>query len=140
MGKYDEVLGCYFEDNKRYADLINGFIFNGRQLIKAENLSALDSRVRGKKNNRNSQYRDLIRRTAFGANFAIVGVENQEEVHYAMPVRIMGYDVREYERQLAKRRRELQKEKGISKAEFLSGFKKEDKLLNKMRDLITVVR
>ena len=128
MGKNDEALGRYFADNKRYADLVNGFALNGRQVIKAEDLSPLDSRVHGKKNSKNSKYRDLIRRTAFGVNFAVIGVENQDEVHYAMPVRSMGYDVREYERQIAKRRRELQQEKIISKPEFMSGLKKEDKL------------
>ena len=128
MGKNDEALGRYFADNKRYADLVNGFALNGRQVIKAEDLSPLDSRVHGKKNSKNSKYRDLIRRTAFGVNFAVIGVENQNEVHYAMPVRSMGYDVREYERQIAKRRRELRQENNISKPEFMSGLKKEDKL------------
>lgn len=128
MGKNDETLGRYFADNKRYADLINGFALKGHQVIKAEDLSPLDSRARGKKNSRNSKYRDLIRRTAFGVNFAVIGVENQNEVHYAMPVRSMGYDVREYERQIAKRRRELRQENNISKPEFMSGLKKEDKL------------
>lgn len=128
MGKNDEVLERYFTDNNRYADLINGFVLNGRQVIKAEDLSPLDSRTRGRKNSNNSKYRDLIRRTAFGANFAIIGIENQEEVHYGMPVRCMGYDVGEYEKQIAERRKELQRDKDLTAAEFMSGFKKEDKL------------
>lgn len=128
MGKEDDALCRYFADNERYADLINGFIMNGRQVIKAEDLSPLDSRYSGSGKKNNSRYRDLIRKVAFGADFAIVAVENQEEVHYLMPVRCMGYDVREYERQSNIRRKKVRQEKKISKAEFLSGFKKEDKL------------
>lgn len=128
MGKHDEVLGRYFADNNRYADLINGFVLNGKQLVKAEDLSIMDSRVHGQKKNNSSKYRDLIRRTAFGVNFAIIGIENQEEVNYAMPVRSMGYDVREYERQISKRRKELQVEKKLPAAEFMSGLRKEDRL------------
>ena len=128
MGKEDDALCRYFADNERYADLINGFIMQGRQVIKAEDLMALDSRYNGSKRNRSPKYRDLIRKAAYGTDFAIIAVENQEEVHYLMPVRCMGYDVREYERQSRAKRKKVRQEKNISKAEFLSGFKKEDKL------------
>ena len=128
MGKNDEALGRYFADNHRYADLINGFILNGQQIVRAEDLSPMDSRTHGSRKSKKSKYRDLIRRTAFGANFVILGVENQKEVNYVMPVRCMDYDAREYTRQISKRRRELCQQEELSKAEFLSGFKKEDKL------------
>lgn len=105
MGKNDEALGRYFADNNRYADLINGFVLNGQQIIHAEDLSPMDSRNHGGRKSR-SKYRDLIRNTAFGVNFVILGVENQEEVNYVMPVRCMDYDAREYGRQIAKRRKE----------------------------------
>ena len=128
MGKEDDALCRYFADNERYADLINGFIMQGRQVIKADDLSAQDSRYSDSKKKKGSRYRDLIRKAAFGASFVIIGMENQEEVHYLMPVRCMGYDVREYERQSSARRKQIRKEKNVSKAEFLSGFRKGDKL------------
>ena len=128
MGKNDEVLGRYFADNNRYADLINGFVLHGKQILRAEDLSAMDSRTGGRRKGETSKYRDLIRHAVFGANFIIIGVENQDDVNYTMPVRSMGYDVREYERQLSKRRRELRQKGNLSTAEFLSGFRKEDKL------------
>ena len=34
MGKYDVILSQYFEDHYRYADLINGFLFDGEQIVK----------------------------------------------------------------------------------------------------------
>lgn len=122
-------------DNRRYADLINGFIFQGKQVVREEDLTELDtqsgiwSSVRqwGKRYTRPG-YRDLIRKTAFGVNFAVVGMENQEEVHYLMPLRNMRYDISEYERQAGQMKKKVRREKGISKAEFLSGFRKTDRL------------
>ncbi len=108
----DEVLRCYLSDNARYADLMNGMIFEGRNVVQPEDLQPLDSRVEGKANTR---YRDLIRRSCFGVNFAVVGVENQEEVHYLMPLRCAEYDVYEYRRQAREieRRMELDRKQKL---------------------------
>ena len=63
------------------------------------------------------------------AFYVLLGVENQTEVHYAMPVRNMLYDALNYGKQVneAKKHHVEHKDK-MSSAEFLSGFKKEDKL------------
>ena len=74
------------------------------------------------------RYRDLIRRSAYGLNFAIIGIENQSLVHYLMPLRTMSYDVAEYEKQAYLIGREVKNQKGLSSAEFLSLFRKEDRL------------
>lgn len=123
-------------DNERYADLLNGTIFRGRQVLCAEDLSDMDSQtgmwgrsfLQGKWKHR-QKYRDLIKKAALGVGFAIIGVENQDEVHYLMPLRNMGYDTAEYERQAANIRKRVRKRKGISKAEFLSGFTGDSKLI-----------
>ncbi len=122
-------------DNRRYADLINGFVFRGRQILHEKDLKEMDTqtgiwerRRYWKKRKARPKYRDLLRKAALGVNFAVIGVENQEEVNYLMPLRSMGYDVGEYERQAAWAKKKVKKEKGISKAEFLSGFKKSDRL------------
>ena len=137
MKKEDELLKCYLSDDERYADLINGVSFGGRQVVRAEDLSDRDTQTGYHKNTRtvkgkkNTKYRDLFRKASFGANFAVVGVENQTQVHYLMPVRCMEYDVKEYRRQEVEQKRSLKKaveEKGITSAEFLSGFSKEGKL------------
>ena len=59
----------------------------------------------------------------------IVGVEEQSETHYAMPVRNMLYDALNYGNQV-RRIGEVNRREGItlSAAEFLSGIRKEDKL------------
>lgn len=120
-------------DNERYADIINGIVFHGKQLLHAEDLTDLDAQVGnvdrlfGKRRYR-QRYHDLIKKAAFGVNFMIIGVENQEEVHYLMPLRSMGYDVAEYERQADAIRRRLRKKGKLSRTEFLSGFAKESRL------------
>lgn len=131
----DVVQTRCLSNNERYADLINGIVFRGRQVVRVEDLQEMDSqtgvwkalpskrmRKAGKK------YRDLIRKVAMGVNFTIIGVENQDKVHYLMPLRTMGYDAAEYERQASYIRKKVRKDDKSSDAEFLSGFKKTSKL------------
>ena len=134
--EYDLVKKRYLSDNERYADLINGLMFKGRQLIRAENLMDMDTQTgmwsriwRKGKWKYKSHYRDLIKKVALGVGFVVVGIENQEEVHYLMPLRSMAYDVAEYERQAVQVQKKVKKRKGISRAEFLSGFGKDDVLM-----------
>lgn len=63
-----------------------------------------------------------------GVGFIVIGVENQDETNYLMPLRNMSYDTAEYERQAADIRKQVRKRKGITRAEFLSGFAKESRL------------
>ena len=121
MGKDVEWVD-FFEDDCRYADAINGIIFSGKQVVSEADLSELDTRA-GKK------VRDLVRKTALGVNFAIVGIENQDEMDYEFPIRIMEYDVKRYKKQVTRTRNQLkqQKEK-LNPGEFLYGFKKDSRL------------
>ncbi len=123
----DEVLRCYLSDNARYADLMNGMIFEGRNVVQPEDLRPLDSRVEGENSTR---YHDLIRRSCFGVNFAVVGVENQEEVHYLMPLRCAEYDVLEYRRQAKEIRQRIGQNDPVplTSAEYLSKFRRSDRL------------
>ena len=121
MGKDVEWVD-FFEDDCRYADAINGIVFSGKQVVSEADLSELDTRA-GKK------VRDLVRKTALGVNFAIVGIENQDEMDYEFPIRIMEYDVKRYKKQVTRTRNQLkqQKEK-LNPGEFLYGFKKDNRL------------
>ena len=68
MGK-DVEWKSFFQDNHRYADIINGIGCDGIQLVKDTDLQEVDSASQKKS-------RDLLRRVALGMNFAIVGIEN----------------------------------------------------------------
>ena len=114
----------FFEDNRRYVDIINGLGCGGRQMVSANDLQAEDS-TSGKRS------RDTLRRAALGMNFVIVGIENQEEPDYGIPFRNMAYDVGVYGKQMAKIRREVQNEtipESLMPGEYLYGFKKDSRL------------
>lgn len=123
--KKDLYLKRYLSDKRRFADLINGFVADGRELLTAAELTGMGSQS---ESTRTQQYRDRLYRAAFGVNFLVIGVEGQEKTHYLMPVRCMSYDSTEYERQTIKRRREVKLMKNVSSGEWLSGFRKQDRL------------
>ena len=111
----------YFHDNRRYADLINGVGCHGRQIVKETDLQEEDVTAKDKS-------RDILRKVAFGTSFVIVGIENQEERDYSLPLRNMFYDVSNYEKQASKIRKEVRKETDLEAGEYLYGFKKDSKL------------
>lgn len=92
-----------------------------------EDIEELDSKSKQK-------FRDEVRRVTFGVNFAIIGIENQDEIDYELPVRIMEYDVASYRHQISKIKREIrekqkkdQNEK-LKPGEYMYGFRKANQL------------
>lgn len=124
----------YLSDDERYADLLNGLLFKGKQKIQASDLQEVDSQsfiklwTKKKSKRYRKIYRDLIKKTAFGVNFALIGIENQELVHYLMPLRTLEYDVAEYEKQAVRIRKHVKRMKDIRNIEFISGFRERDRL------------
>ena len=60
----------------------------------------------------------------------LIGVENQSDIHYAIPVKHMFYDVMAYGNQVKETAKRHRKKKDTATSdEFLSGFTKEDKLI-----------
>ncbi len=142
LNNKDTYAKKYISDNKVFADAFNFLIYDGEEVIKPENLKPLDTSVLSVPFGDNNaqapvqKIRDLLKLAEIkedGENiYLILGVENQSEIHYAMPVRNMLYDVLEYTRQVestAKAHRETKDYKGVSTGEFLSGFYKDDKLI-----------
>ena len=139
MGAKDIKSKEYLADNTRFADLFNYKLYDGEQIILPEDLQERDSAeilsVLGldEKEIQTQKWRDLLKsaviKSTKNAFYVLLGVENQTDVHYAMPVRNMLYDALNYGKQVneAKKRHETNKE-NMSSAEFLSGFKKGDKL------------
>ncbi len=112
----------FFQDNHRYADIINGIGFDGVQFVKDTDLQEIDPSSKKKS-------RDLLRRVALGVNFAIVGIENQDEMDYELPLRNMHYDVSHYQKQASEIRKEVRHNtQGLSSGEYLYGFRKDSKL------------
>jgi len=141
LGLKDTVTKEYMTDNKIFADAFNYFIYNGEQIIKPDNLKPLDTTfvevpfgISGE-NAPVQKFRDelkhLIIKEDKKAIYAVLGIENQSEIHYAMPVKNMLYDALEYANQVKKttQAHKKAKDKSPSNAKYLSGFYKTDKLV-----------
>ena len=94
MGKRDSASNIYFSNKARFADLINGVCFEGKTILKPEDLSPWDSKT-GKRT------RDAVYLANFGVGFAVIGEESQETVDYSLPYRIMESDTGDYRKQVS---------------------------------------
>lgn len=106
--KPDTVLKNYWSNNEQFADLFNAVLFEGRQVIKPEELEDMDTEESSVLEHREyaesmKVSRDNIKirkkSSAFGVQFVLLGLESQEHIHYAMPLRVMGYDYASYKKQ-----------------------------------------
>ena len=159
MGKTERVTCEYLKSDDIFADVLNIALYSGENVVKPENISELDttymtgvsSAFAGKSGNKKvksqtqvKKYRDILRMVRLSgegdnAEYCvrlIAGVEQQTNVHYAMPVRDMLYDALEYAEQVREKARDnlSLKTDGTGKhrfthAEFLSGMRKGDKLI-----------
>ena len=146
MGKYDMCMKAYLQDKSRFADLFNGSCFQGRQVIRAEDLEeasgnyvTMEEKQSGKPLQKGTEIiRDVKMRYRSGMILQVLAVENQSYIDYGMPVRCMGYDAAEYSRQLKERKQErrlLARHKEESEEELkttinekLSGILRSDRL------------
>ena len=105
MGKPNVVTKRYMQDNARFADVCNFFLFNGRQVIHPENLVKQDVTELALPKGLNNleaveKVRDILKgccvKSAGGITYLIIGIENQNDMHYAMVVRNMLYDAMNY--------------------------------------------
>jgi len=76
------------------------------------------------------RYRDLVMSWKGEAELAVLALENQGKIHYAMPVRGMLYDALAYTDQMRLVWEQLSEEerKSVDENEFFSRFRKKDKL------------
>ena len=142
--KPDIILKNYWNDNDQFADLFNAVLFQGKQIIRPEELEDVDteeSTILEHKDYAESikASRDVIKiqkkSSVFGVQFVLLGLENQERIHYAMPMRVMGYDYGTYKKQYDSNAKKYKTADDMEEDEFLSRMKKTDKLL----PVITIV-
>ena len=130
----DTILKTFWRDNKHFADLFNAAFFNGEQVLKPHDLTEADTDVSSMlKFNGHAEtvqkILDVVKKTAYGVDFIIWGLENQARIHYAMPLRHMVGDafsyLKEYDEIAAINR---QDKTFRNSDEFLSNFKRSDRL------------
>lgn len=136
MGKADVYENDYLENAEIFADLINGVLYQGEQVVKPQELREQDGELRSiRKYGVKKTVRDKVRLWK-NTIFAIFTVENQTKVDYAMVLRAMLTESMAYEKQWKKRKKELEREtESLTADEFISGMKKEDRFI----PVITVV-
>lgn len=136
MGKKDISINAWLEDKERFADLFNGLVFEGEQVIRKEELTKLSGEsavvVKDKNRRRTSvkRYRDVVMEWQ-GITLMVLALENQDKVNYQMPLKTMVYDTLNYTEQAREKWRALSKEqkRQLSGAERLSRYKKDNKLV-----------
>ena len=135
MGKNNTVIRQWLSDKERFASLVNGALFQGREIFKADTLQMEDSqqgifiKTADGKDISIERYRDIIMCSQDSTRIVLLACENQEEIHYAMPVRTMLYDALSYVDQINSIKQQHRTERNLKgNAEFLSGLKKEDLL------------
>lgn len=139
MGKADAAVKNWLGDKRRFADLFNGVLFGGEQVLTENSLEELKGesdiilRNKDEKDKTLQRYRDIVMRWSGGADFVLLAAEVQDKIHYAMPVKNMLYDSISYAEQVKRLWKKRMRDKaaegqGISTEEFLSGFRKEDRI------------
>ena len=154
MGKTDTITKEYMENPIVFADAFNQFLYHGDQKIDPAQLTELDTTGivipygASGVSVPEQKYRDVLKllyamtdgRTAY----CVVGIENQAEIHYALPVKNGIYDFLQLSHQVSEAANshrqamrdmkseqsvKLQREETPTDGEFLSGFWKTDRLI-----------
>ena len=142
--KPDIVLKNYWNDKEQFADLFNAVLFDGKQGIKPEELEDVDTEASSVLEHR--EYAESIKASrdnikvqkkssVYGVQFVLLGLEGQEHIHYAMPMRVMGYDYGSYKKQYDSNAKKYKTAEGMNEDEYLSRMKKTDKFI----PVITIV-
>ncbi|MBQ7266014.1 MAG: transposase [Firmicutes bacterium] len=152
MGVIDTESKLYFSKNSIFADMFNFKLYNGKNIIKADELRELDTTEISVPYGNGARvplqkHRDVLKiwsaMTDGKAVYVILGSEVQDKIHYAMPIKNGLYDMLGYASQVNESRKSYKKKLDITdlsiddgtvrikltSAEFLSGFRKEDRLI-----------
>ena len=133
LGDMNAYVNDYLSDKERFADLMNGVIFQGNKVINENDLIDLDtkswkSHTRTGESTREN-IRDHLKCWNCRGKSIILGVEAEQNIQYAMPVRTMNYDSSQYSKQLKSRKKEHRHKRDLSSREYVSGFSKTEQLI-----------
>jgi hypothetical protein len=132
----DTVMKEYWNRNEEFADLFNAVLYGGERRMRPEDLEERDTELSGVLEIGDSVQTEQSARDVFkivkragNVEYALLGLENQEGIHYAMPLRALNYDVYSYNRQYAVFKDKYNKTKELRGNEYLSRIKKTDRFL-----------
>lgn len=139
MGTADTVTKAYMRENTIFADAFNYLLYDGRRVIDPKSLKELDTTeialpFADDKTEAVQKYRDILKSAVIKqdgrVSYVLLGIENQTDIHYAMPVRNMIYDALQYGKQVSDTAAKHRKESDVehTRGEYLSGFYRNDKI------------
>ena len=135
MGKPDEYYYAYLDDNDRFADQVNGALFQGRQVVKPGELEPADAQVAylGKEAGARETFKTIADKARMwkGRVIHILMVEQQAYVDYRMVLRNMLSESLSYHKQW-KQKKTSHGRAGDLKAgtdEYFSGMAKGEKFI-----------
>ncbi len=143
MGLKDTATVKYMRQNAIFADAFNYFVYDGKQVIDPDSLEELDTReielpYGGETGAKQpvQKTRDVIKSVTAMTDkktaYLVLAIENQSNIHYAMPVKNLVYDALQYSKQVEKAvssHKHSGDYKRISPDEYLSQFLKSDHLM-----------
>ena len=137
MGTKDTITKDYMADNRIFADVFNHMLYKGKNIIDPDTLHPLDTTAlaapygSGTSEVPVQKFRDEFKSLNVMHDdsriYLLLGIENQSEPHFAMPVKNMVYDALEYAGQVensARSHREAKQWPSTS-----TGFYKDDRLI-----------
>lgn len=133
MGKPDEYFYTYLDDNNRFADQVNGALFQGRQVVKSDELEPADAQIiyLGKETGRRKNVKTIADKARMwkGRVIHILMVEQQSYVDYWMVLRNMLSESLNYHKQWKQKEaaHERAKDLKLGTDEFFSGVEKGEK-------------
>lgn len=142
--KPDIVVKNYWRNNEQFADFFNAVLFDGKEIIKADELEDIDTEEPSILEHKDyaesiGAARDNVKirkkSTIYNVELVILGMEGQERIHYAMLMRVMGYDYGTYKKQYDDNAKKYKNANGMSRDEYMSKMKKMDKFI----PVITIV-
>lgn len=100
----DVVLKDFWRDNERFADLFNAALFAGERVIEPGSLTERDTDFSSilnfeERTETIQRSADVVKRSTYGVDFSLLSLENQQRIHYAMPLRHMTNDALAYIKQ-----------------------------------------
>ena len=105
MGKKDVVSKIYLGAADRIADLLNNELFEGGSAVAASDVMELDSTaastLKEEDNIVNVRVvaKDLVRKVRFGIQVMLFAIEEQSDIHYAIPLKVLNGDAALYDKQ-----------------------------------------
>ncbi len=121
MGQKDNAQNDYFDDKVRFSDVCNGILYDGKEVIRPEELQEMNSDIvyYGEKEKLRKIIPDKFMMWK-GVCIGIIGIENQTNVDYGMVFRTMKAEALSYAKQWNELEKKYRREEKLKKGEILA--------------------